>query len=675
MRCIVGMAMALAISCAANAADPVPLADFARHQQFNEVKISPDGEYLAATSIIDDKLVLSFIKLSDNSGLTVRPRDENALDTFWWVSPRQVVYSTTRESSWMESPGMSGELHTVDVDGKNNKGLFGARVRGSTIAGGTGSHIQGAEPEYATGWMLDPLRDDDENALIWVQRWNWTHVKVAGGENLHPEVRRINLRNGKQKTVAVSPLTNGWFLADHAGVVRFASGVGNDQRLKVYYRETDDAEWQMILDQAEGVGDGSRPVAFNRKGDGVYFSCAGKHGRGGLCLWDIASRSFKTLWSSSDAEATGFLSTFDDKDLYAIRSEPGRPAVTLLDKEAPEAKILAGLMGAFPGENVRITSATKDGSKAVVSVASGRNPGEFYLFDAATNKLSFLLASRPWIKPEQMAAVEPFKFKARDGLELNGYLTRPAGQEEGKNLPMVVWVHGGPYGVRDHWDFDPRVQMMASRGYAVLQVNFRGSGGYGAAFVSAGLHEWGAKMQDDVTDATRWAIEQGVADPKRICIGGASYGGYSALQGVVREPDLYRCSIGYVGVYDLALMKSRGDIPQSIFGKNYLTKVFGTDDNVLAQRSPINQLDRLKAKVMLVVGGRDVRVPPVHGETLHRALAKRGIDHEWVYEANEGHGFYAEKNRQNLYEKMLTFLEGNLGKGAPVSVAASAASP
>ncbi|MBL0222785.1 MAG: prolyl oligopeptidase family serine peptidase [Xanthomonadales bacterium] len=177
---------------------------------------------------------------------------------------------------------------------------------------------------------------------------------------------------------------------------------------------------------------------------------------------------------------------------------------------------------------------------------------------------------------------------------------------------------------------------MASRGYAVLQVNYRGSGGSGLAFQKAGYGEWGGKMQDDVTDATRWAIEQEAADPKRIRIFGGSYGGYAALQGAVREPDLYRCAIGYAGVYDLRLMKSRGDIPQTFRGEGYLDMVLGKDDALLAQRSPVNQVERIKADVMLIVGGQDKRVPPVQGENMRSALLKRGKKSRMALPADRG---------------------------------------
>jgi dipeptidyl aminopeptidase/acylaminoacyl peptidase len=225
-----------------------------------------------------------------------------------------------------------------------------------------------------------------------------------------------------------------------------------------------------------------------------------------------------------------------------------------------------------------------------------------------------------------------------------------------------VLVHGGPYGEHDSWEYDATVQALASRGYAVLQVNYRGSGGYGAAFVEAGLREWGGKMQDDVTDATRWAIAQGIADPRRICIFGNSYGGYAALAGAEKEPDLYRCAIGYVGVYDLRMMYKRGDIPQTVFGKNYLKRALGEDQDELYDRSPIAHVDRLKASVMLIVGGSDLRVPESQGKRMHAALRDRNIEHEWLYQRNEAHGFYNETHVEEMYRSVMAFLDRNIGR-------------
>ncbi len=227
-----------------------------------------------------------------------------------------------------------------------------------------------------------------------------------------------------------------------------------------------------------------------------------------------------------------------------------------------------------------------------------------------------------------------------------------------------MFIHGGPYEIRDRWGFDPYVQAMATRGYGVLQVNFRGSGGYGDAFVKAGIREWGAKMQDDVTDATRWAIEQGLADPQRLCIFGGSYGGYAALEGSVTEPDLYKCAIGYVGVYDLPTMYAHGDIPRTRFGKNYLKMALGEDKKELLERSPAEHAEKIKANVMLVVGGADDRVPDDHAKKMRSALGAQGKEPEWLYDRSEGHGFYAEEHVAELFKRLIAFLDRNIGPNA-----------
>lgn len=632
------------------AATPIPLADFAKHEKFDEVKISPDGKYLAASAVVDGKRVLSLINLSDNKGLTVRPREDDEVVTFWWVSPTRVLYSVGQRTGGLEQPIPTGELFAVDADGKGNDLLFGFRARENN-AGATATHIKRKENEYASAWMLDTLRNDDDIALVQVQRWNTGPI---GGESLPNEVRRIDVRSGRMKTIAVGPVRDARFVTDNNGAVRFAYGEDAAQKLKVYYREADGKDWELVFDQA-AKGSRAFPLAFNRAGDAVYFDCSD------LCKWDVAKRTMESIWSGKDGELTSLARTFDDQDVFAVRSMPGRAAVSLIDKAAAESKLLVELMKQFPGEAVQFVSWTLDGKRVVVLVYSDLNPGVFYLYDRDSKKLDLLLARMPWIKPDALATMEPFKFEARDGVALEGYLSRPFGKEEAKNLPLVVYVHGGPYGERDTWGYDAAVQALASRGYAVLQVNYRGSGGHGYAFVRSGYREWGAKMQDDVTDATSWAIKQGVADPKRICIYGSSYGGYAALQGAVREPDMYQCAIGSVGVYDLNLMKSRGDIPQSASGDNYLSMVLGDDATVLAQRSPVNQLDRLKAKVMLIVGGQDKRVPPVHGESMRGALAVRGIKAEWLYQRTESHGFYDEANVADMYEKIIAFLDANIG--------------
>jgi dipeptidyl aminopeptidase/acylaminoacyl peptidase len=267
-----------------------------------------------------------------------------------------------------------------------------------------------------------------------------------------------------------------------------------------------------------------------------------------------------------------------------------------------------------------------------------------------------------------MGERRPFELDASDGVKLHGYLTLPQGREP-KRLPLVVLPHGGPHGIYDDWRFDEEAQLLASRGYAVLQLNFRGSGGYGRRFIESGYRQWGARMQQDLSEATRAAIERGFADQKRVCIYGASYGGYAALMGAVRDPDLYRCAIGYAGVYDLRMMYQRGDIQQTLFGERYLALAIGSDANELAQRSPVAQVEKIKAAIMLIHGGQDRRVPIAHANAMRKALDGRHYKYEWFTEATEGHGFYREDHRIELYQRMLAFLDAQIGAKAAVAAA------
>jgi dipeptidyl aminopeptidase/acylaminoacyl peptidase len=338
--------------------------------------------------------------------------------------------------------------------------------------------------------------------------------------------------------------------------------------------------------------------------------------------------------------------------------EQGATRTAFFKPDAPVAKLYRGLEAAFPGQSVAITSRTEDGKLAVVQVSSDRNPGAFYLFDTETLQASRIMGRRDWIDPEAMGRTRGVSFKARDGLPIHGYLTTPAGSD-GKHLPMVVYVHGGPFGVNDTWGFDPQVQLLANAGYAVLQVNYRGSGNYGMAFEQAGAKQWGQAMQDDVTDATRWAIREGIADPGRICIAGASYGAYASLMGVAKEPDLYQCAIGYVGVYDLEMMYGRGDIQERMTGKNFLRDWLGREG--LAANSPVNLAGRIRTPVFLAAGGEDQRTPIEHTEKMERALKGAGIPVETLYYRTEGHGFYKLEHRRELYRRMLAFLSRHLG--------------
>jgi dipeptidyl aminopeptidase/acylaminoacyl peptidase len=349
----------------------------------------------------------------------------------------------------------------------------------------------------------------------------------------------------------------------------------------------------------------------------------------------------------------------------------GKPRTAFFDNASPEARLYRSHEAAFGGDAVHITSQTTDGRLALVQVWSDRSPGDFFIFDTVAKKAEHLLSRREWLDPEQMGSMQPVKLTARDGLVLHGYLTKPKGAA--KNLPMVVFPHGGPYEVQDTWGFNDEAQLLANAGYAVLQINYRGSGGYGKAFTDAGAKQWGGAMQDDVTDATRWAIEQGIADPAKVCIYGSSYGAYAALMGVAKEPGLYRCAVGYVGVYDLPTMHAQGDIQQRGSGETYLREWIG-EPAALGAVSPNRIADRIKVPVFLAAGGEDERAPIEHSKLMEKALRSAGVPVETLYYPTEGHGFYVEAHKREYYTRLLAFLSRYLGGAVATPSAGAAAS-
>ncbi|WP_426271120.1 alpha/beta hydrolase family protein [Dyella kyungheensis] len=636
----------------------VSFEDLARHAQYSQVKISADGHYLAATTVVKGKPMLALIDLVNHKGTMLKPREGNQVVDFWWVNDHRVLYTEGTQVSGWDQPFATGELFAVNGDGSSSGLLFGYRA--GTSMGST--RTQKVQSERASGELVSILRNGDRNHVM-IASNSWE----SGADGAYTQLFIMDVNSGIKRPVGTAPLRNASFVVDNHGVARFAMGSDSHAYPVVYYREGEGQPWQLLF-QGSATRDVPWPETFNRDDTVVYMSCPSTTAVGALCPWDVASKTMKApVWTNDVTVGEQLILSLDGRDVVGMYAMPGTPSASAFVPGSDTMKAIAALSKALPGESVRIVSSTEDGSKAVALASSDMDPGTYYLWDAATEKAEQLLQRADWIKPNQMASKQPIEFKARDGLTIHGYLSMPPGREEAKHVPLVVMVHGGPFGIRDDWEYDPLVQVMATRGYAVLQVNFRGSGGYGEGFEHAGYQQWGGTMQDDVTDATHWAIDQRIATAGHICIFGASYGGYAALEGVVKEPDLYRCAVGYVGVYDLAKMYTDGDVSDRISGRNFLRSTLGTDPAVLAAHSPINQLDKLKASVLLVVGGQDQRVPPVQGESLHRALDSRGVAHEWLYKAGEAHGFYDEKNNVELFERLTQFLDRNIGGNAAVA--------
>jgi dipeptidyl aminopeptidase/acylaminoacyl peptidase len=650
MRAPVLTALALGLPLFAHAAPP-PIETFTNYAKYESVTISPGGTYLAITRRHDTHEILTVLTPDMKLAGQARFGELTDIEHIEWANERRLLVQPTRRFPGFTADKVpTGEIIGVDVDGKKAELLFGFNAGGKQ----TGTRVKQRESVNAPARVLARLPNDPENVLI--QTYGY------GIEGDYNSVYRMNIYTGALDKVVTSPVRDGTFVLDFDNRVAFVYGENIAGLTQMFYRAPKASEWK-LLDTENEEGGWTIPVSpWSRSGEFLTMSNREASTRG-VYLSAPETGTSKLLFrkpqvdiGSPRLDPTGKPWMFTYQDHF--------PNFWYPDPQHPIAQTHRWLRETFRGFIVDITGSTDDMAFVVARVSSPRKPPVYFYVDAKQPKVLLNLPTYPNLESQDLADVEPIEFKARDGLTIRGYLTVPNVTEK-KKLPLIVMVHGGPHYVRDEFEFNPEAQLFASRGYAVLQVNFRGSGGRGRAFHAAGFGEWGRGMQDDVTDGVQWAIADGVADPKRICIYGGSYGAYAALTGAFREPDMFRCAVGMAGVYDLPLMYDKGDIQTIKRGVNYLKQTLGTDMEELKRRSPVHNAEKIRAAVLLLHGRDDVRAPFEHAKRMRAALEKAGNPPEWISEVGEGHGFFNEKNRAEAYQRILDFFAKHLAASAP----------
>ena len=677
----------------ADDAKPLPVEAFFANSKVSSAKISPDGKYLAVVVSDEDsgeeRRLLSILDSGDRKIKTsFKVTDAHEIWNYWWANDGRVLIATAEQTGALSYATPDGALFAVNVDGTQPVQLLGVKPETNSDAQkkpdtsrtqdpdanfthiSHATHPNKSRPKtYYFSAMLSDTGDGDKVV-----------VKGRAEDSERMQALKVDVVTGDVDVIVTSPTDGGGFIADADGNIRIAwgtkSSTGTEQ---AFYRgSSESAPWQDLgalfkgLDPAD---DDTGPLGMTQDGKGFYWRGRSPGGTMALYQVDPADMSEHTLYADPALDTTGFIygdfAGNSDK-ILAVETFPDIADLHVIDQQDPETKLLLALRQAFPGQSVFITSAARDGSSMVVYVGSDRNPGDYYLFNGKTLKADYLFSTLEDIDPDKMSSMHSISFQARDGVALHGCLTAPQGVPE-KNLPLIVMPHGGPHGLRDYWGWDAEVQFFASHGYAVLQVNYRGSGGYGMKFQDMGYRHWGTTMQDDIADATRWATQQGIADRNRICTYGASYGGYAALENAIRYPDLYKCAAGYVGVYDLTLQGKYSDTRRSASGRHYLDTVLGDDEGELKKYSPAFQADAINVPVFIAYGGKDQRVVPDNARELTAAMDKAGKKYELLFDPYEDHGFKKPQDKFELYSRLLKFFDTYIGPQAAKPAAASPA--
>jgi dipeptidyl aminopeptidase/acylaminoacyl peptidase len=451
------------------------------------------------------------------------------------------------------------------------------------------------------------------------------------------------------------------WIVDQRGVVRMARTY-SEGREKIFYRDGADAPWRMLDDAEEGELR-FHPIGFDFDDKTLYVSAYGEDDKLAIYRYDLqGNRLGERIARHPDVDLMTLVFNRARRQLVGVRYSAERRGTVWTDEQLARAQ--QAVDRALPGSANQLDAAEDNPDRILVSATSDVAPVAYYLYDAGKHSMTRFPSSRPWIKPADMSPRKFVRYKARDGLEIPAYLTVPKASS-GKNLPLVVDIHGGPWIYKQGGGFDADAQFLASRGYAVLQPDFRGTFGYGKRHYKSSFGQWGFTMQDDITDGVEWLVAQGIADKSRVCLYGTSYGGYSTLWGLMKTPELYRCGVAGFALTDIAFVfdYNRWDWYRSVwvsYGAQKMIGDPGRDADKFRSVSPVAQAARLKAPVLLAFGGFDQRVPIKNGNVLRAALDEHGKKYEWMVYPNEGHGFGDEKNRFDFYRKVDAFLRQNL---------------
>ena len=644
----------------ATAAD-IPVAAFAQLPRYEGIELSPDGSHIAYRLPIRGLESVVVHPIQDASKpVVIMPFQDTFIRWFRWGNDQRLVVSFdyANDRFWVNGRRVIGgrdreetRLFSFARDGSDLKKPVSLALPDKRQ--GTGRRVQqyGSAPMYQDT-VIDWLPDDPDHLML----------AVDGDFDGGAEVRRVNINSGRFRKTFDDIEDIYLWVTDRDHQVRFGLGGSVGKELGIY--QPPDGGSIDVSGTAWFKND-FRPVAF--EADPRYAIAVGPvdgNTRGVVRLDMVTGDIVETLHHRPDFDVFPLFER-DTDDLIGFASIGFKAGRMYTDTEW--AKLRRSVDHVFKDRNNYFASATPDRTILIVHSTSDVDGGTLYVWDRTSKQVFALAQAYPGLPADLMSEMKPITYTARDGLEIAGFLTTPRGLAA-ERLPLVVMPHGGPWS-RDGWGFDFLVQLMASRGYAVLQPNFRGSTLQGQAFEDAGKKQWGGKMQDDVTDGVRWLIDQGVADPDRVCIVGWSYGGYAALMGAVKTPEMYRCAASINGVANLP--KLAGRYGYSAGWRRYIDEYVGLENESMETASPYHQARRITAPVLIVHAKDDHRVPVEHGEDMAKRLADLGKPHRYLAIEQGGHSLMDGTGRQAMAEALTVFLADTIGPDATTTASAN----
>jgi dipeptidyl aminopeptidase/acylaminoacyl peptidase len=625
---------------------PTP-AQFAKKFEFMSAKLSPDGKHLGIILVKDDKRRLAVVT-SD----TLKPvggadfGSKQQVGNFWWANNERLVMQIWQQEAWSEDPVFAGELFAVNYDGKRSEMIFGYRSGEEQV----GSRLARKEAVRGSAQLVGLLPNDEEHILITVKPW--TNAGLS-----QKTIHKLNIYDGDLSSIVAStPLETSYVVATDDGIPIVAVGTNEEYEKSVY--RYDNGNYVDI--SAEGLGGAFNVAGLDETGENLIFVDNNDTDTTSLYRMNLASGKRELIYNNPSVDITGLALDSTETVPLAVAIDDGYPSYVLLDSDSDERAIYEHLFNVFKGYSLSITSSDKAEENFVIFAENEIVPGQFYLFSKNDKKLRLLFSNQKHLPSDKLSQSFPFSFEASDGQKIPGYITFPSHIPETENVPMVVLVHGGPE-ARDYWSYDAEVQMLASMGYAVLRVNFRGSRGYGKAFKHAIRKNWGTIAQQDIIDATNFVINSGGIKRDQVCIMGASFGGYSAVMSATIAPDLFKCVVATAGVYDLEQLIEEGNVAEYLlYGPAYLGVQLGNDPEVLRAQSPVHHVNKLKAPLLLAHGGDDYQVPIAHAYSLKTQLDKHNKPYEWFVIDKAGHSFYEEASKTKYFEAVASFLQKHL---------------